>query len=464
MLRRQKEIRAQVHKLLDASLFALALWLAHYIRTNWFKVAVFGGTPEIQPLSQFIWLFPIMAAVAPLLLESQGFYSRPLLSNRLTTAWQLAKACSLAMVVSISMLFLVKENPARSVIMLLGPVSFVLVFAKEELIRQWVQSRLGQSQITKRIILVGDRAETEKLHKDLCRSGSEAVEVAACMNLNESSIDHLVELLHKHSANGVVLTAKHTFFGQIEKAIQACELEGVEAWLLADFFNTQVSQTTLDDFNGRPMLVFRSTPEDSWQKVAKHGIDIAGALLFLTFLSPFFVLIALLIKFTSPGPVLFRQKRSGLNGKPFTMLKFRSMATDAEQRKAELQAINEMDGPVFKLTNDPRVTSIGKFIRRWSIDEWPQMINVLMGHMSLVGPRPLPVDEVLRFDDFAHRRRLSVKPGLTCLWQVNGRNEVKNFKDWVRLDLEYIDNWSIWLDLKILFRTVPVVLMGTGAK
>jgi exopolysaccharide biosynthesis polyprenyl glycosylphosphotransferase len=368
------------------------------------------------------------------------------------------------MVVSISMLFLVKENPARSVIMLLGPVSFVLVFAKEELMRQWVQSRLGQSQITKRIILVGDRAETEKLHKDLCRSGSEAVEVAACMNLNESSIDDLVELLHKHSANGVVLTAKHTFFGQIEKAIQACELEGVEAWLLADFFNTQVSQTTLDDFNGRPMLVFRSTPEDSWQKVAKHGIDLAGALLFLTFLSPFFVLIALLIKFTSPGPVLFRQKRSGLNGKPFTMLKFRSMATDAEQRKAELQAINEMDGPVFKLTNDPRVTSIGKFIRRWSIDEWPQMINVLMGHMSLVGPRPLPVDEVLRFDDFAHRRRLSVKPGLTCLWQVNGRNEVKNFKDWVRLDLEYIDNWSIWLDLKILFRTVPVVLMGTGAK
>ena len=204
MLRRQKEIRAQVHKLLDASLFALALWLSHYIRTNWFKVAVFGGTPEIQPLSQFIWLFPIMAAVAPLLLESQGFYSRPLLSNRLTTAWQLAKACSLAMVVSISMLFLVKENPARSVIMLLGPVSFVLVFAKEELMRQWVQSRIGQSQITKRIILVGDRAETEKLHKDLCRSGSEAVEVAACMNLNESSIDDLVDLLHKHSANGVV--------------------------------------------------------------------------------------------------------------------------------------------------------------------------------------------------------------------------------------------------------------------
>jgi lipopolysaccharide/colanic/teichoic acid biosynthesis glycosyltransferase len=140
------------------------------------------------------------------------------------------------------------------------------------------------------------------------------------------------------------------------------------------------------------------------------------------------------------------------------------MVTDAEQLKAELQALNEMDGPVFKVTNDPRVTRVGRFIRRFSLDELPQMVNVLLGHMSLVGPRPLPVDEVQRFDDLAHRRRLSVKPGLTCLWQINGRNEVKNFKDWVRLDLEYIDNWSIWLDFKILFRTVPVVIMGTGAK
>ena len=146
------------------------------------------------------------------------------------------------------------------------------------------------------------------------------------------------------------------------------------------------------------------------------------------------------------------------------MLKFRSMVTNAEQRKAELEIINEMDGPVFKVTNDPRVTKIGRLLRRWSFDEWPQMFNVLMGDMSLVGPRPLPVDEVRRFDDLAHRRRLSVKPGLTCLWQVNGRNTVTSFREWVRLDLEYIDNWSLWLDLKILAKTVPVVIMGTGAK
>jgi lipopolysaccharide/colanic/teichoic acid biosynthesis glycosyltransferase len=140
------------------------------------------------------------------------------------------------------------------------------------------------------------------------------------------------------------------------------------------------------------------------------------------------------------------------------------MVTNAEQLKHELAAMNEMDGPVFKVSKDPRVTPIGKFLRKYSLDEFPQLLNVLRGEMSLVGPRPLPVDEVKRFNDLAHRRRLSVRPGLTCLWQVSGRNNVKNFRDWVRLDLEYIDNWSLWLDFKILLQTVPVVLLGTGAK
>jgi len=464
MLSRQRQVRAQVQKLLDGVLFAVALWFAHFLRYNYLKIAVLGGTPEIEPFQDFLWLFLIIIPVAPLLLETQGFYSRPMIARRRTTAWQLLKASFLGVVVLITLLFLLKENPARSVIILFWPLAFALVFLKEELMRQWLQSRMGREQMRKRLILVGTPEDTERLGAQLKRQGVDSVEVAATLNLNESSVDDLVEMLHEHSANGVLLTAKHTYFGQIEKAIQACELEGVEAWLLADFFNTQVSQTTLDDFNGRPMLVFRSTPEDSWQKVAKQAIDIVGALVFLTLAAPFFLFFAIAIKLSSPGPVLFRQRRSGLNGRPFTMLKFRSMATDAEQRKAELQALNEMEGPVFKVTNDPRVTPIGRILRRWSIDEWPQMINVLRGDMSLVGPRPLPVDEVKRFDDLAHRRRLSVRPGLTCLWQVKGRNEVKSFKDWVRLDLEYIDNWTLWLDVKILFKTIPVVILGTGAK
>jgi lipopolysaccharide/colanic/teichoic acid biosynthesis glycosyltransferase len=173
---------------------------------------------------------------------------------------------------------------------------------------------------------------------------------------------------------------------------------------------------------------------------------------------------AIAIKVTSRGPVLFRQERAGLNGKPFVMYKFRSMVTNAEQLKQELARLNEMSGPVFKVTDDPRVTKVGRVLRKRSIDEFPQLFNVLRLEMSLVGPRPLPLDEVRRFDDLSHRRRLSVRPGLTCTWQVSGRNDVKDFKDWVRMDLEYIDKWSLWLDIKILWRTIWVVLLGRGAR
>jgi lipopolysaccharide/colanic/teichoic acid biosynthesis glycosyltransferase len=175
------------------------------------------------------------------------------------------------------------------------------------------------------------------------------------------------------------------------------------------------------------------------------------------------IIAAIMIKLTSQGPVFFKQERAGLNGQPFVMYKFRSMVSNAEQLKQELAVLNEMSGPVFKVSNDPRVTPTGRFLRRSSMDELPQLFNVLRFEMSLVGPRPLPVDEVKRFDDPSQRRRLSVKPGLTCLWQVSGRNNVTDFGEWVRLDLQYIDNWSMWLDLKILWKTIWVVLRGTGA-
>jgi len=302
------------------------------------------------------------------------------------------------------------------------------------------------------------------MRSDLHSRKDDEVEVVAELDLNTSSINELVELMHEHSPNSVVLNAKHTLFGQIEKAIQACELEGVEAWLVAHFFQTQLSRTSFDEFYGRPILIFRTAPETSWQGLAKLLLDFLGGIILIILLFPVFIVAAIAIKLTSRGPIFFRQQRCGLNGRPFTMLKFRSMVTDAEQQKHELEQLNEMQGPVFKLTNDPRVTNVGRFLRKYSIDEFPQLFNVVRGEMSLVGPRPLPVNEVKRFDDPAHRRRLSVKPGLTCLWQVSGRNNVNNFRDWVRLDLEYIDNWSFWLDVKILWRTIPVVLAGTGAK
>jgi exopolysaccharide biosynthesis polyprenyl glycosylphosphotransferase len=234
--------------------------------------------------------------------------------------------------------------------------------------------------------------------------------------------------------------------------------------MLADFIKTAIARPEFDVFGRHPMLVFRTTPSASWSLLAKRAIDLVGGFLLLLLTSPFFLIAAIGIKLTSPGPLIFRQTRAGWHGRPFTMYKFRSMHTDAEMRRTELEAYNEMSGPVFKLSNDPRITKFGSWLRATSIDELPQLVNVLQGHMSLVGPRPLPRYEVDKFENVAQRRRLSVKPGLTCLWQAGGRNKVTDFQEWVRLDLEYIDNWSLWLDIKILFKTVPAVLFRLGAK
>jgi exopolysaccharide biosynthesis polyprenyl glycosylphosphotransferase len=463
MLRRHRQIKMQIQQLLDALLFAASFWLAWVLRANPDIMQLLGLDP-VSSFSAYYVLYLMLIPAGPLVLEAQGFYDQPLLSPRRTALWSLFKGCLFTTIGLIMALFFFRLELARSVAVLFGIISFLLIFFKEELVRFGLRSKFARAQFERRFILVGTEQETAEMRRELKANPEDGMVVLAELNLNTKSIDDLIHLLHEHSVNGVILNAKHNHFGQVENAIRTCELEGVETWLVADFFKTQISRSSLDDFHGRPVLVFSTTPQASWQSVIKQLIDFVGALLMVILVSPIFVLTALLIKLSSPGPVLFRQQRCGLNGHPFTIFKFRTMVTNAEQRKHELAAMNEMSGPVFKMKNDPRITRIGKLLRKFSLDEFPQLFNVLRGEMSIVGPRPLPVDEVKRFDDMAHRRRLSVKPGLTCLWQVSGRNNVSDFRDWVRLDLEYIDNWSLWLDLKIMWRTIPIVLIGAGAR
>lgn len=466
MLRGNSRVRIQVHQWLDAALFALGFWLAHLLRANWqISLGRFQYRPDtIAPFAEYSWLLLAVIPLSIIVLEGHDFYRQPIFAPRREKAWQLAKSCFICAIGLVLLMYLRRPVQARGVIVLFAVFSFLLVWLKEELVRWGRQRQLGQEHYSKRVVLVGGRSETHSLRADM-RNAHPELQVVAEFDLNETSTDQLMEFFHEHSINGVILSARHTVFGRIEKAIQACELEGIEAWLVADFFQTRISQTAMDDFCGRPMLVFHSGPQmGTWAGLVKQMIDFFGSILLLFISGIPMLVIALIVKITSPGPVFFRQRRAGLNGKPFMMFKFRSMVTNAEQLQHELSSLNEMSGPVFKVTNDPRITRVGRWLRKFSLDEFPQLFNVLMGEMSLVGPRPLPVDEVKRFDDMAHRRRLSVKPGLTCLWQVGGRNEVRDFKEWVRLDLEYIDRWSLWLDLKILWLTIPVVLLGKGAR
>jgi len=449
---------------MDACLFAVSFWIAYELRFDPAIIEWFNLPAPPPELASFYWFYLLLIPAAPLVLESQGFYERSITGSRRGMIWSLFKGCFFITVGLILAFFFLKLDVARSMIIWFGFISFVLVSVKEELLRWVFQSELGKAQYRRRFILVGTGFETSRMCRDLKSRSDSGIEVVAELDLNTISVEQLVQMLHEHSINGVILSARHAYFEQVEAIVKACELEGVEAWLVAEFFATQISRTTFDDFYGRPVMVFRSTPDASWQSALKLVLDVFGALVLLMLLSVPLAIVALLIKLTSPGPIMFRQLRSGLNGAPFTIYKFRTMVSNAEQLKHELEAMNEMRGPVFKVSKDPRITPIGKILRRFSIDELPQLLNVLRSEMSLVGPRPLPVDEIRRINDAAHRRRLSVKPGITCLWQVSGRNQIKEFRDWVRLDLEYIDNWSLWLDFKILFRTIPAVLVGTGAK
>ncbi len=468
MPRRKKQVIARVRKTMDGFLFCFALFLAHLLRNNWilpeWVLTMFDGVDSIHPFSNWLWLLVVIFPLGPFLLDLQGFYQRSISPSRLRLAWTAFKASAGLIMVLSFVLLLTKQDLSRTVVLFFGPMALILILLKEEGVRYFRRTALAHDQWQKNFILVGTKEDSLRMLDELQKELSKELKIVAHLNLNEHSAEDLVQMLHKHSANGVLIAATHTYFGQIEQAIQACEVEGIEAWLMADFLNTQFSHTTLDEYNGRPILIFRRTPEDSWQQVIKQIIDTVGAGFALVVLVPLLLAVVGLVKLLSPGPVFFRQTRSGLNGKPFTMYKFRSMVTNAEQKKQELEVFNEMTGPVFKLTNDPRVTPLGRFLRKYSLDELPQLINVFRGDMSLVGPRPLPVEETHRFSDLAHRRRLSVKPGLTCLWQIQGRSNVLDFADWVRLDLEYIDNWSLWLDIKILFLTFPVVIRGSGAK
>lgn len=464
MLRRDRLMRMQLHQLMDACIFAVSFWLAYELRSSDLALT-WLDLPAIDPFEKFFWHYLVLIPVSPLILEAQGFYDRPMIAPRRHTLWALFKGClfiSLGLTVA---LFFSRLTIARFVPIGFGVIAFCLVLLKEELLLVLIKSKIAQNQFRRRFILIGTPEETARMSAEIRQRPESGVEIVQKLDLKEMKMEEFVNHLHELSINGVILSTRHAHFDRAEMIVNACELEGVEAWLVADFFKTNISSTTLDDFYGRPVLVFRSAPEASWQGVIKQILDFVGALLMLLIAGPIFMIpAAILIKLTSKGPIFFRQQRSGLNGAPFTIFKFRTMVTNAEQIKHELAAMNEMTGPVFKITKDPRITPVGKWLRKFSIDELPQLFNILRGDMSLVGPRPLPVDEIKRIHDMAHRRRLSVKPGLTCLWQVSGRNEIKEFKDWVRLDLEYIDNWSLWLDFKILLRTIPAVFGGSGAK
>jgi exopolysaccharide biosynthesis polyprenyl glycosylphosphotransferase len=274
-------------------------------------------------------------------------------------------------------------------------------------------------------------------------------------------LSQLPELLRRHVIDEVIFAMAKDDLERLEGSFLACEVEGVKTRVLLTFFPQAISKVYLERLGEKPLLTFATTPENEFLLLAKRALDFVLALALLVLLSPLVALLALLIRLTSQGPVLYRQTRCGLGGRKFTLYKFRSMRADADLRREELEALNEVDGPVFKITRDPRCTIVGRFMRKFSLDELPQLLNIIKGDMSFVGPRPPLPEEVEKYERW-QRRRLRMPPGLTCLWALEGRSRL-SFRRWMELDLDYIDHWSLALDCKILLKTVPVVLLGRGA-
>lgn len=464
MLGRRQEINLQLNQLVDCALLAVSIWLAHWLRGD---VARFFW-PELEklpPFDRFFWLVSVIAPFTPVILESRGFYHN-ILSKKLMASLRQIIGAGIRVVVLLGLceIFLKWSVESRAVVVIGAVLGAFSLLAREAVLKQVLRRRMEVGHAHKeRVVLAGLPQDMEALLTKLTDDQRADIEVVGRHDVTAEPVARLVDLLHTHSVARVVFAVNHAHFAKIEEAVQACETEGVEAWLSADFFQTAIARPTFDVMGGKLMLVFHSTPNVSWALWMKDVLDRVGAAVFILLSSPIWLAAMIGIKLSSPGPVLFTQDRCGRFGRPFRMFKFRTMCVDAEAQRMALQEQNQMSGPVFKVKSDPRIFRFGGWLRRMSIDELPQLLNVLRGEMSLVGPRPLPVYEIAKIEKHAQRRRLSVKPGLTCLWQVMGRNRITSFEEWVALDLRYIDNWSLWLDLRILVQTLPAVLKGSGA-
>jgi len=353
-------------------------------------------------------------------------------------------------------------------------LAFCCLGSERRLFRIFARSIRRHGRNLRNVIVVGDSDAAFDLASRLARRGDLGYRILDVIEVDpqqravgngagsSTPLDRIGALLESEPVDEVfVALSLDTAQPLIRAIVLLCEERGTVCRLLASVVDLILARAQVDVVDGRPVITIFSGPHDSVGLLAKRMIDITVSLVSLIVLAPVFLIVAIAIKLDSAGSVFFVQERVGLNGRRFWFYKFRTMVKDAEQQQAALELFNEAHGPVFKIRHDPRVTRAGRWIRRFSFDELPQLFNVLRGDMSLVGPRPLPLRDVSRIDVRAHKRRFSVRPGITCLWQINGREP--EFDHWIKTDMEYIDNWSLLLDAKILLKTIPTVLIGRGA-
>jgi len=466
MLKRRWRVIDAALRLTDLAMLAVAFPIAYYVRDS-----VSGD--RLGALYPMSWYF---STVAPTLLlwigasavcSVYGNYRTRTLSLELS---RLVRSGALVAGGLGALAFFSKQQEvSRLFVALYAVLAVALLMLNRLVVRGVARSARRHGRNTRRFAVMGGGAPALEIIKNMARHQEWGIEFAGfvhdCVSTPPpgvgpvlGSVDSLRRVFEQQVIDELVIAAPSVGAETIQKALLACEEMGISARICMDFPMLRISRVALDDLGGIPSVAFSPVPSDALALLAKRAFDIAVSAVALLCLAPLLAIAAVAIRLDSPGPALFRQRRVGRNGRTFQVLKFRSMYLDAEQKLQLLRTRNEMSGPVFKLKDDPRVTRVGRFIRKTSMDELPQFWNVLRGDMSVVGPRPPLPSEVEQYEPW-QRRRLSVRPGITCTWQVSGRNDV-DFDRWMELDLKYIDNWSLWCDFAIVLKTIPAVFNG----
>lgn len=469
MLRQQARLFTRLTILADILTLAVAFAFAYLVRGHFGK--------GLQDPFEYLWIFLVVVPVWFYLLTRHGFY---LSIRRLSSFDILSRMVSVhlagGVVVAAVIYFLDRDQYSRGLYLLFLALAFLLLCLQKLLLKIVLGFLRSQRLNTRNILVVGTQEKARRFcqlieeHRDWGLAIVGFVQVAPGP-LQQQVEGHrvlgrsedLIDICKRVQVDEVVFCIPTDYVVNAEPYLQELEEVGVTVRMVMDFFEASYYRKEISLFhNDLPILTYYPKAFEAQQLFLKRLLDIVGALAGLLITGLLLPFIALAIKQDSPGPLLFGQMRVGENNRSFRCWKFRSMYNDAESRKKELLARNEMKGAVFKIRDDPRITRVGKFLRKTSLDELPQFWNVLRGEMSLVGTRPPTPDEVAQYENW-HRRRICIKPGITGLWQVSGRNQIEDFDEIVRLDLHYIDKWSLWLDIKILIKTIGVVLGRGGS-
>jgi exopolysaccharide biosynthesis polyprenyl glycosylphosphotransferase len=404
-----------------------------------------------------------------------SFYRDLELSNPIGLILNIVSQLGIVLVVIYAGLYLFRRvDISRSYVLLIGAVDFVLLLMGRAIWYSgvsWMRDRLGRYHY---LLIVGCGPRAREMASLIEGSRGMGLRLIGFIDPDFGDaptarlggyevfpLDALARILHKWVVDEVIFAVNLQELAQLEHVMQRCADVGLKTRVQLEFLPASYSRIYLEKFRHMQLLSLSSAPDSELRLFFKRVFDVVVSGISLVVLSPLMACIAAMIRITSPGPVLFEQTRCGLGGRRFTLYKFRSMINNAEQLRAELHQLNELDGPVFKISDDPRITPVGRWLRRFSLDELPQLWNIMRGDMSFVGPRPAVPEEVDQYEDW-QKRRLRMRPGLTCTWVLEGRNHL-DFKRWMQLDLTYIDSWSLWLDTKIFLRTIPIVLSGRGA-